>query len=113
MNLKILPALLINRKRLKLKKDESKECIAALKAKTEEFHYSHCEVKFDSVAKLKHHERKVHMKTSSIQTSDKTLDDKFVQVYSSKLLKVKAMQANQEVTLKLKAAMLLLWHQYC
>ena len=48
--LKSLPSL-VNRDRKaeakKLKKDERKECIAALKAKPAEFKCCHCEVDFD------------------------------------------------------------------
>ena len=54
------------------------------------------------MAKIKHHERTVHMKTSSTQTSDKTFDDKYVQVYSSKLLDDKKMKTDQECNVEVE-----------
>ena len=76
----------------KLKKDEKKEIIAALKAKPDEIQCDQCEVKLDSWAKLKQHERTIHMTNSSTQTSDIQYDDKNVQAYVSKLLEEKNMQ---------------------
>ena len=82
----------------KRKKSDKKDFIEGLKAKSTSvaLECNVCDVKVESWEHLKSHERMYHMKSNSVQTDVKDMEDKSVQYFSYEILCDKEVQTNDE-----------------
>ena len=87
-----------------MKKKESKEFLENLKANSQEgnFQCNLCDVTCESSSELQSHVRFCHMKSSSMQTQEKQMEDKKLQICGKVLTSDKAVQSKEEIPIKEK-----------
>ena len=91
----------VNRERKKqekkLKKQGARDSVDSLNVNEHKFECTLCDVKSESLDKLRNHMRVFHMKSSTVQTNEKVVEEKKVQTHDTTITSDKNIQTAEEI----------------